>query len=59
MDERSQARAEEALARAAPLGRVGDPQDVAHTVLFPASDASAFTTGQILRPNRGVVMPWQ
>ncbi|MDX2647556.1 SDR family NAD(P)-dependent oxidoreductase [Streptomyces sp. PA03-1a] len=57
-DERAQARAEEALVRAAPLGRVGDPQDVAHTVLFLASDASAFTTGQILRPNGGVVMPW-
>ncbi|MFF7215834.1 SDR family NAD(P)-dependent oxidoreductase [Streptomyces sp. NPDC008238] len=57
-DERAQARAKEALVRAAPLGRVGDPLDVAHTVLFLASDASAFTTGQILRPNGGVVMPW-
>ncbi len=44
--------------RAAALGRVGDPRDVAHTVLFLASDASAFTTGQILRPDGGVVMPW-
>lgn len=57
-DERAQARAEEALVRAAPLGRMGDSRDVAHTVLFLASDASAFTTGQILRPNGGVVMPW-
>lgn len=57
-DERAQALAEEARVRAAPLGRVGDPRDVAHTVLFLASDASAFTTGQILRPDGGVVMPW-
>ena len=41
-----------------PLGRVGEPEDIAHTVLHLASDASAFTTGQILRPNGGVAMPW-
>ncbi|MDX6329092.1 MAG: 3-oxoacyl-[acyl-carrier protein] reductase [Streptomycetaceae bacterium] len=57
-DEQTQARAEEALRRAAPLGRVGSPEDVAGSVLFLASDASAFTTGQILRPNGGVAMPW-
>jgi NAD(P)-dependent dehydrogenase (short-subunit alcohol dehydrogenase family) len=37
---------------------VGDPGDVAGTVLFLASDHSAFMTGQILRPNGGVAMPW-
>jgi NAD(P)-dependent dehydrogenase (short-subunit alcohol dehydrogenase family) len=49
---------EPAMARATPLGRVGDPQDVAGSVLFLASDHSAFMTGQILRPNGGVAMPW-
>ncbi|MDT0440077.1 MULTISPECIES: SDR family NAD(P)-dependent oxidoreductase [Streptomyces] len=51
-------RTETAMARMAPLGRVGEPDDVAHAVLHLASDASSFTTGQILRPNGGVAMPW-
>ena len=41
-----------------PLGIVGDPDDVALCVLYLASDASRFMTGQILRPNGGVAMPW-
>ena len=53
-----QRHAEAPMARRAPLGRVGEPEDVAHAVLYLASDASAFTTGQILRPNGGVAMPW-
>ncbi|MGW7050321.1 SDR family NAD(P)-dependent oxidoreductase [Streptomyces sp. NPDC054887] len=53
-----QHRTEAAMAGASPLGRVGEPEDIAHTVLHLASDASAFTTGQILRPNGGVLMPW-
>ncbi|MCI3271965.1 SDR family NAD(P)-dependent oxidoreductase [Streptomyces cylindrosporus] len=53
-----QARTEALMARMSPLGRVGEPEDVAHAVLYLASDASAFTTGQILRPNGGVAMPW-
>ncbi|MFI2436357.1 SDR family NAD(P)-dependent oxidoreductase [Streptomyces sp. NPDC018693] len=57
-DAEAQARTETSMARRSPLGRVGDPQDVAHAVLHLASDASAFTTGQILRPNGGVAMPW-
>ncbi|MBT2511194.1 SDR family oxidoreductase [Streptomyces sp. ISL-98] len=50
--------AEAAMVRMSPLGRVGEPEDIAHAVLHLASDASAFTTGQILRPNGGVAMPW-
>ncbi len=42
----------------APLGRVGEAQDVAWSVLFAVSDASEFMTGQILRPNGGQAMPW-
>ncbi|MFB8070292.1 SDR family NAD(P)-dependent oxidoreductase [Streptomyces californicus] len=57
-DAAGQFRTETAMARLSPLGRVGAPEDVAHTVLHLASDASAFTTGQILRPNGGVAMPW-
>ncbi|MGW8888811.1 SDR family NAD(P)-dependent oxidoreductase [Streptomyces sp. NPDC055749] len=56
-DADQQHRAEAAMVRISPLGRVGEPLDVAHTVLHLASDASAFMTGQILRPNGGVAMP--
>ncbi|MFS4095919.1 SDR family NAD(P)-dependent oxidoreductase [Streptomyces sp. AF1A] len=57
-DRGTQEHTEAVLARMAPLGRVGEPDDVAQAVLYLASDASAFTTGQILRPNGGVAMPW-
>ncbi len=42
----------------APLRRVGEAQDVANTFLYLVSDAASFMTGQILRPNGGVAMPW-
>ncbi|MGW1894628.1 SDR family NAD(P)-dependent oxidoreductase [Streptomyces sp. NPDC002004] len=57
-DPRAQAHTEALMVRMSPLGRVGEPEDVAHAVLHLASDAAAFTTGQILRPNGGVAMPW-
>ncbi|GAB2897783.1 glucose 1-dehydrogenase [Streptomyces deserti] len=57
-DSEGQAHTEAHMARMSPLRRVGAPEDVAHAVLYLASDASAFTTGQILRPNGGVAMPW-
>lgn len=44
-------------ASASPLGLTGTSHDVALAVLFLASDASRFTTGQIFRPNGGVAMP--
>jgi 3-oxoacyl-[acyl-carrier protein] reductase len=50
--------AEEPMVRRTPLGRVGEPEDIAHAVLHLASDAATFTTGQILRPNGGIAMPW-
>ncbi len=42
----------------APLKRVGVAQDVADTILFLVSERASFMTGQILRPNGGVAMPW-
>lgn len=54
----AQQQAERPMIRMSPLGRVGEPEDVAHAVLHLACDASSFTTGQILRPNGGVAMPW-
>jgi 3-oxoacyl-[acyl-carrier protein] reductase len=41
-----------------PIGRVGNAQDVAWAILYLVSDAASFVTGQILRPNGGVSMPW-
>ena len=45
------------MAERATLGRVGEPDDIAYAVLYLASDASSFMTGQMLRPNGGVAMP--
>lgn len=41
---------------ASPLGVGGTPSDIAFAMLYLASDASRFVTGQILRPNGGVFM---
>lgn len=48
----------EAWAAKSPLGRVGTLEDVAAQVLYLASDASGFVTGQTLRTNGGISMPW-
>ncbi len=40
-----------------PLNTIGQPSDVALAMLYLASDASRFVTGQVLRPNGGIVMP--
>jgi 3-oxoacyl-[acyl-carrier protein] reductase len=39
-----------------PLGRLGDPQDVADAVLFLASDAAGFITGHILTIDGGLTV---
>ncbi|MFJ6784887.1 SDR family NAD(P)-dependent oxidoreductase [Streptomyces yangpuensis] len=57
-DPEVQAQTEAAMVRMSPLRRVGEPEDIAQAVLYLASDASSFMTGQILRPNGGVSMPW-
>jgi 3-oxoacyl-[acyl-carrier protein] reductase len=46
----------EAAAQRIPLGRAGQPQDVAEAVAFLASDASKHMTGQTLHINGGRIM---
>lgn len=42
------------LARQIPLGRVGEPDDVAYAILYLASDESAFITGAELKIDGGI-----
>jgi 3-oxoacyl-[acyl-carrier protein] reductase len=57
VDEEKRAAALQGWARMSPLGVVGEPDDIAYAVLYLASDASRFVTGQVIRPNGGVAMP--
>jgi len=44
------------LAKQIPLGRLGAPEDIAAAVLFLASDAAGYITGQTLAVDGGMVM---
>jgi 3-oxoacyl-[acyl-carrier protein] reductase len=44
------------MAKMTPLRRVGLTSDIGYCVLYLASDASSFVTGQLLSPNGGVAM---
>lgn len=46
----------EAFTRAIPLGRIGQPDDLPGAVLFFASDAAAYVTGQVLSVSGGLTM---
>jgi 3-oxoacyl-[acyl-carrier protein] reductase len=45
------------LIRSIPLGRLGSPQDIASAMLFLASDAAAYITGQTLIVDGGALLP--
>jgi 2-hydroxycyclohexanecarboxyl-CoA dehydrogenase len=46
----------EAFTRAIPLGRIGQPDDLPGAILFFASDAAAYVTGQVLSVSGGLTM---
>ncbi len=58
IDEQRRTAAVEPRRQQSPMGLVGEPDDIAYAVLYLACDAARFVTGQVMRPNGGVAMPW-
>jgi len=46
---------ERTMAARTPMGRLGDPEDIAACALYLASPASAYVTGQVIGVNGGIV----
>ena len=44
------------LCEQTPLGKIGSPEDIAHLLVFLASEKADFITGQIISPNGGFVI---
>jgi NAD(P)-dependent dehydrogenase (short-subunit alcohol dehydrogenase family) len=44
----------EAMGRRAPMGRLGEPEEVAEAIAWLLSDASSFVTGAVVEPDGGV-----
>ena len=46
----------EGMRRAIPLGRLGQPEDVAGAVAYLVSDEASYVTGQVLSVSGGLTM---
>ena len=57
MGEERYERYNKAVIRRYPAGRLGEPEDIAATIAFLASQHAAWITGQVISVNGGFVMP--
>lgn len=56
MTDKIPAEAKEKMQAQIPMGKLGQPEDVAATVVFLASDAANYITGQVIAVNGGMYM---
>jgi 3-oxoacyl-[acyl-carrier protein] reductase len=57
IDEAAMEKTRERMRRRNAIPVLGEPEDVAHAVLYLASDASRYLTGQVIHANGGAYMP--
>jgi len=56
MTESLDEKAKETMFKAIPLGRLGEPEDIAHVVYFLLSEYGSYITGEVINVNGGLYM---